>query len=39
MWKSYSYKEKTKLITEKRTLFIISELVIILDRLKKQEIS
>lgn len=34
MWKSYSYKEKTKL-----TLFIISELVIILDRLKKQEIS
>lgn len=28
-------KKKTKLITEKRTLFIISELVIILDRLKK----
>lgn len=32
-------KKKTKLITEKRTLFIISELVIILDRLKRQETS
>lgn len=28
-------KNKTKLITEKRALYIISELVIILDRLKK----
>lgn len=30
-------KKKTKLITEKRTLFIISELFIIQDRFKKSK--
>lgn len=35
MQKLYSYKEKIKFIIEKWILFIISEFVIILDRLKK----
>lgn len=35
MQKLYSYEEKNKIYNEKWILFIISEFVIILDRLKR----